>query len=137
VSALRASSWWSSTNAPGSQHTTRPDLAEQVAHPNTLGDSAGYDVGSFLLDGSPHHIEVKATRGSIFAPFYLSASELSYSREHRAAYSIYRLFDLGPTRGFYKITGNMTEMLDLTPVTYQAHIKAPEASRISPARIAE
>lgn len=34
----------------------RSDLAERVAHiPSTLGDGAGYDVASFLLDGAPHH----------------------------------------------------------------------------------
>ena len=56
----------------------RPDLAELVVHvPSTLDDGAGYDVSSFLLDGSPHHIVVKATRGSITAPFFLSASEFT------------------------------------------------------------
>ena len=61
----------------------RPDLADRVAHvPSTLGDGAGYDVSSFMLDGSPHHIEVKATRGSIIAPFFLSAGELRYALEH-------------------------------------------------------
>jgi hypothetical protein len=104
----------------------RPDLAERVAHiPSTLGDGAGYDVCSFLIDGTPHHIEVKATRGSITAPFYMSASELNYAREHPAAYSIYRLFDLGPNPGFYKLTGNMDQLLDLTPMSYQARVKAP------------
>ena len=105
----------------------RPDLAELVAHvPSTLGDGAGYDVSSFLLDGSPHHIEVKATRGSIIAPFFLSASELRHALEHTEAYSIYRVFDLGPNPRFYKLTGDMEEILDLTPVSYQARVKAPE-----------
>lgn len=104
----------------------RPDLAERVTHiPGTLGDGAGYDVGSFLPDGTPHHIEVKATRGSITAPFFLSASELRYARDHPAAYSIYRLFDLGPNPGFYKLTGDMDQLLDLTPVNYQARVKTP------------
>lgn len=103
----------------------QPDLAERVTHiPSTLGDGAGYDVCSFLPDGTPHHIEVKATRGSITAPFFLSANELSYAREHPAAYSIYRLFDLGPNPGFYKLTGNMDQLLDLTPMSYQARVKA-------------
>jgi hypothetical protein len=103
----------------------RPDLAKQVVHvPSTLGDGAGYDVSSFLLDGSPHHIEVKATRGSITAPFFLSASELGYAREQPEAYSIYRIFDLGPNPRFYKLTGDMAEILDLTPVSYQARVKA-------------
>jgi hypothetical protein len=105
-----------------------PDLAEQVAHvPSTLGDGAGYDVSSFLLDGLPHHIEVKATRGSINAPFFMSANELRHSLDHPGAYSIYRVFDLGPNPRFYKLTGDMNEILDLTPVSYQARIKAPGA----------
>ena len=105
-----------------------PELAKRVLHvPSTLGDGAGYDVSSFLLDGSPHHIEVKATRGSITAPFFLSASERRYALEHPGAYSIYRIFDLGPNPGFYKLTGDLTEILDLTPVTYQARVKAPAA----------
>jgi hypothetical protein len=106
----------------------RPDLAELVVHvPSTLGDGAGYDVSSFLLDGSAHHIEVKATRGSITAPFFLSATELRYALEHPGAHSIYRVFDLGPNPRFYKLTGDMGELLDLTPVSYQARVKAAAA----------
>jgi Domain of unknown function (DUF3883)/EVE domain len=101
------------------------DLAELVVHvPSTLGDGAGYDVSSFLLDGSPHHIEVKATRRSITEPFFLSAPELRHAREHPEAYSIYRVFDLGPSPGFYKLSGDMEEILFLTPVSYQARVKA-------------
>jgi hypothetical protein len=106
----------------------RPDLAKRVAHvPSTVGVGAGYDVSSFLLDGSPHHIEVKATCGGIAAPFFLSAGELRYALGHPGAYSIYRVFDLGPNPRFYKLTGDVTEILDLTPVSYQARVKKPEA----------
>lgn len=106
-----------------------PGLAERVAHiPSTLGDAAGYDVSSFLLDGSPHHIEVKATCGGIMVPFFLSASELRHALQHPGAYSIYRVFDLGPNPRFYKLTGNMDEILDLTPVSYQARVKPSESA---------
>jgi hypothetical protein len=106
----------------------RPDLAELVAHvPGTLGDGAGYDVSSFLLNGLPHHIEVKTTRGSHTAPFFLSESERRYALDPPEAYSIYRIFDLGANPQFYKLTGNMAEILDLTPVSYQARVKAPGA----------
>jgi hypothetical protein len=105
-----------------------PDLAELVTHvPSTLGDGAGYDVSSFSLDGSPHHIEVKATRGSITAPFFLSASELDHALERPETYSIYRVFDLVPNPRFYKLTGDMEEILDLTPVSYQARVKGSGA----------
>ncbi len=63
-----------------------------------LGDGVEYDVNSFLLDGSHHHIEVKATCGGIMVPFFLSASELRHALEHPGAYSIYRVFDLGLLR---------------------------------------
>jgi hypothetical protein len=42
-------------------------------------------------------------------------------------YSIYRVFDLGPSPRFYKLTGDMQEILDLTPVSYQARVKVPGA----------
>jgi hypothetical protein len=101
------------------------DLAELVSHvPSTLGDGTGYDVSSFLLDGSPHHIEVKTTRGSITVPFFLSENERLHALEHPGAYSIYRIFDLEPNPRFYKLTGDMEEVLDLTPVSYLARVKA-------------
>ena len=106
----------------------RPDLSERVAHiPSTLGDGAGYDVISFLLDGSLHHIEVKATCGGIMVPFFLSANELRHALEHPGAYSIYRVFDLGPKPSFYVLTGDMKEILNLTPVSYQARVKRPSS----------
>ncbi len=94
--------------------------------PSTLGDGAGYDVSSFLLDGSPHHIEVKATRGSIDGTFLLvSASELRHALEHPCAYSIYRVIrPRSESPSFYKLTGDMNELLDLKPVTYEARVKA-------------
>jgi hypothetical protein len=50
---------------------------------------------------------------------------LRYAREHPEAYSIYRIFDLGPNPRFYKLTGDIEEILDLIPVSYQARVKAP------------
>ena len=87
----------------------------------------GTTSAPFCWTGRLHHIEVKATRGSINAPFFLSASELRHALEHPEAYSIYRVFDLGPNPRFYKLTGDMEEILDLTPVSYQARVKAPGA----------
>ncbi len=73
-------------------HLPRTELVVHV--PGTLGDGAGYDVSSFAgRVASPHRGE--ATRGSITAPFFLSADELRYALEHPGAYSIYRIFDLG------------------------------------------
>jgi Domain of unknown function (DUF3883) len=106
----------------------RPDLAKLVDHvPSTRGDGAGYDVSSFLLDGSAHHIEVKTTCGSITVPFFVSRTELCYALHSPGMYSIYRIFDLGPKPKLYKLTGDMTEILELRPESYQAWVKAPDA----------
>jgi hypothetical protein len=105
----------------------QPDLAELVVHvPSTLGDGAGYDVSSFLLDGSHHHIEVKATRGGITAPFFLSATELRHVLQHPEAYSIYRIFDLGPNPKFYKLTGDIEESLTLRLFRIRRGSRHPE-----------
>ena len=45
------------------------------------------------------------------------------ARQVTAASSVY----LGPSPSFYKLTGNMNEILDLTPVSYQARVKEPGA----------
>jgi Domain of unknown function (DUF3883) len=61
---------------------------------------------------------VKATRARITAPFFLSANVLRHAREHPEAYSVYRVFDLGPNPRFYKLSDDIKEILDLTPVSY-------------------
>lgn len=45
------------------------------------GDGAGYDIGSYEVDGSPKLIEVKTTMGSAVTPFFITSNELTVSSE--------------------------------------------------------
>ena len=45
------------------------------------GDSAGYDIRSFNLDGSDRHIEVKSTAGPASNAFYISPNEIAFSEK--------------------------------------------------------
>ena len=41
------------------------------------GDSAGYDVRSFNVDGTERHIEVKTTGGPATNAFFISPNEVT------------------------------------------------------------
>jgi hypothetical protein len=58
----------------------RKDLAEKIIHVSVIeGDGAGYDIKSFTPEGEIKYIEVKTTKGSGTAPFYLSPNEIEFS----------------------------------------------------------
>lgn len=72
----------------------KPELAALVRHVSVLeNDTAGYDILSFSVDGTKRFIEVKTTRGSADADFFISASELAFARKHSANYCLYRLYE--------------------------------------------
>ena len=61
----------------------RDDLADRVIHVSIIeGDSAGFDIRSFCVDGSARHIEVKTTSGPATNAFFLSPNEIKFSEEH-------------------------------------------------------
>lgn len=57
------------------------------------GDGYGYDILSYNDDGSERYIEVKTTKGDFDTPFYLSARELEFSKQHNDNYYLYRVYD--------------------------------------------
>lgn len=70
----------------------KPELATRVRIlPDEGNDSAGYDILSFFLDGSPKYIEVKATSQPNETGFYISSAELSFLRANSGAAFIYRI----------------------------------------------
>ena len=72
----------------------RKDLADQIIHTSKEETSAGYDIYSFSIDGTPKRIEVKSTIGKPTAiTFYLSANELQKSIE-LDNYYIYLVFEV-------------------------------------------
>lgn len=99
----------------------RPDLAALVTWvARDLGDGAGYDVGSFELDGRDLHIEVKTTRQGPDTPFYLSAWELAFALDHHDSACIYRVHDLGRDTKVYVVRPPYEQELVLEPVSYRA-----------------
>ncbi|MCX6056746.1 MAG: DUF3883 domain-containing protein, partial [Chloroflexi bacterium] len=59
----------------------RPDLSKKIQHVSDKSDRDGYDILSFEKDGSPRHIEVKATSaGNLDRGFYISVNELEKAK---------------------------------------------------------
>ena len=69
-------------------------LADQVKHAALdEGDGLGYDIRSFDLDGQPRFIEVKTTAFGERTPFFVSANEARFARDHGDRFHLYRLFE--------------------------------------------
>ena len=70
----------------------KPGLAKNIQHISDKSDRDGYDILSFDIDGSPRHIEVKATSaGNLERGFYISANEMEKAKE-LGNYYIYFVF---------------------------------------------
>lgn len=107
------------------QHN-RPDLADSVRWTaRDGGDGLGYDVRSFDLNGQERYIEVKSTALGAETPFYITSAELDFAQHHADRYALYRVYDVLGTPRFYALDGDITPVLDLTPMTYSARIAAP------------
>ncbi len=109
----------------------RTDLAEKVEHTSQVkGDGLGYDVTSYVNDGSGHYvelyIEVKATAKPIEEPFEISENEVLFSEAHSGQYKLIRIFNLRRNNGtgkidtiyYYEIAGSLREACHLRPTGY-------------------
>ena len=101
----------------------RPDLLARVRHVAEIeGDGAGYDIESVHLDGKAKYIEVKATRGPISTPFFMSANELAFAKTHASNYVLCRVYDyLEKGSGkFYVCEGDPGSFFNLEPIQFRA-----------------
>lgn len=104
----------------------RPDLVEEVQWSSKeKGDGLGYDVRSLKWqNGQPidqeHHIEVKTTNSGKYQPFYISANELAYAKEHANRYSLYRVYDFNKQSRIFQLGGDITQYVHLTAQNYRA-----------------
>lgn len=102
----------------------KPELAKKIKHVSVdVGDSEGYDILSFELDGSKKYIEVKTTRANISREFFLTQNELLKSIEKLGSYFLYRVFDVDTKlnkASFYIIDGDLREKLKLKPIVFSA-----------------
>ena len=102
-----------------------PELASKVRHVSVLeNDTAGYDVLSFDNNSARRFIEVKTTRGSADADFFLSANELAFASDHSSEYFLYRIYDyVDPTdtAKCFIIAGDpkINVALELVPMAYR------------------
>ena len=79
--------------------------------------AAGYDILSYMPSGEKKFIEVKTSTGRVEAPFYISANELEFSKQHSQNYYLYRVFGLKQKerRGkFFLFQGHVTEEFHFT-----------------------
>jgi hypothetical protein len=98
-------------------------IQKEVEHTSKeKGDGLGYDILSFDENGQPKYIEVKATSGHCFAPFYITANELHCSETYPNNYYLYRLHSynsINHSTIFYQMKGPLTEFCN-NPVLYKA-----------------
>lgn len=101
----------------------RPDLSQKVEIvATTKGDGLGYDVLSFTPSGEEKYIEVKTTTGDAETPFYLSATELSFSKQNPKNFYLFRVYNFNRADGsaqFYEVSGNIEESFNLNPVEFR------------------
>lgn len=119
------------------EDSNQPALAAEVRHVSVLeNDTAGYDILSFETNGSKRFIEVKTTRGSADADFFISANELVFAARNAENYYLYRLYDyLDQTDSakYFVLKGDMRSNghLQLVPTTYKVSIRnAAEATNV-------
>ena len=107
----------------------RADLADLVVHTSVMeGDGAGFDIQSWTCDGRRKFVEVKTTTGPKETDFFISANEVAFAQEHLSDYELIRIFDFDRTTGhasFYRVSGAVTNSMNLTPTTFRARISSP------------
>ena len=96
-------------------------LSERVEHvARTRGDGLGYDILSFEESGKELFLEVKTTANSELTPFFISAGELRFSREHPNDFRLTRVFNFREKPRMYIVPGAVDAGFTLNPVTYRA-----------------
>lgn len=88
------------------------------------GDGLGYDIRSFEPDGRERFIEVKTTSFGERTPFYVSANELRFAKDHAAQFRLYRLFDFQRAPRLFELGGPIDQHCMLDAATYRASFSA-------------
>ena len=96
-------------------------LAEKVKHAAAdEGDGLGYDIRSFEADGRERFIEVKTTAFGEKTPFFVSANEARFARDHADRFHLYRLFEFRSAPRLFELPGPIEQHCMLDPVSYRA-----------------
>lgn len=96
-------------------------LAERVRHVSVEeGDGHGYCISSFEGMVEQRFIEVKTTGFGERTPFYVSANEARFARDHNASFRLYRLFDFRSAPRLFELAGPIEQHCLLDAVTFRA-----------------
>lgn len=96
-------------------------LADNVVYASrTEGDGLGYDIRSFEPDGSERFIEVKTTSFGERTPFFVSANEVRFARDHAPQFHLYRLYDFRSAPRMFQLAGPIEQYCDLDAITFRA-----------------
>lgn len=96
-------------------------LAERVRHVSVAdGDGLGYDIHSFEADGRDRFVEVKTTGFGERTPFFVSANEARFARDHSEHFRLYRLFDFRAAPRMFELAGPIEQHCLLDAVTFRA-----------------
>lgn len=96
-------------------------LADKVDHVSkSKGDGLGYDIASFETDGRPRFIEVKTTSFGERTPFFVSANEIRFARDHSEHFRLYRLFEFRAKPRLFELDGAIERHCHLDATTFRA-----------------
>ena len=105
-------------------HAGRADLARDVRWVSQEdGDGAGYDIASFTPDGAIRLLEVKTTKGYARTPFWISRNELDVSRERRAEWRLFRLWNVSRTPTAFELAPPLEAHVSLMATQYLADFR--------------
>lgn len=103
-------------------------LANRIEHVSlSRGDGYGYDILSFEESGKERFIEVKTTRFSKHAPFFVSRNELDVSADLQDAFHLYRVFSLTKRPGLFQLPGSLYDSCSLEPESFRATARGSAA----------
>jgi hypothetical protein len=91
----------------------------------TEGDGLGYDILSVDEKGKDKYIEVKTTTGDLERPFFLTGSELEWSKKAGQQYYLYRLYNFNVekmTADFFILQGDLSQYCN-NPVEFEVSLK--------------
>ena len=102
----------------------RSRLVDRVEHVSkTRGDGLGFDILSFEEDGSERFVEVKTTGFGKQTPFYLSRTELEFSKAFPEQFRLCRIFDYRRAPRMFELSGAVDANCLLDPVNYLARFQ--------------
>lgn len=100
------------------------DLAGKVEHvAATRGDGLGYDILSFDADGRERYVEVKTTAFGQATPFFVTANEASFARDHASRFKLYRFYEFRARPRMFQLAGAIEQHCRLDPSTFRAQFQ--------------